>query len=397
MPSKQTKLLRNVEKDFQIVRKIFLNIKTGWFDKSKNRSNLVSAKDISIGQIQGRYRLNLNDNKLKIQEFFFDLEWSAFTEDGRKIELITRQIVDSYFPRLKRAAKRLLFILFKYIPKEYIYIRASGSGMHIIFFLKGLKNMDEWELITRYFINKSKLPDTKHAKSLAFGLDKDTILSSDRKISEFGSWNKLKKELKKEVDYLNYATYLTIDDFFKAKHYPFCHNFKSVKYPARYQYLKLPEKLSEDAKNAKMDNEAESMIRLRYNGNVSLKPVKDYTPVNDEHISIPENDPASQLKKCQAYWGILRKRETEWYERHFLVKFLKYTLRLSREEITELIGKYTCWSDYNKGTTEYYVRKHFREGTCETKVKKPPKKKTLIEYGLCKEESKECVYKENYK
>jgi len=78
MPSKQTKLLRNVEKDFQIVRKIFLNIKTGWFDKSKNRSNLVSAKDISIGQIQGRYRLNLNDNKLKIQEFFFDLEWSAF-------------------------------------------------------------------------------------------------------------------------------------------------------------------------------------------------------------------------------------------------------------------------------------------------------------------------------
>ena len=63
-----------------------------------------------------------------------------------------------------------------------------------------------------------------------------------------------------------------------------------------------------------------------------------------------------------------------------------------RWEIAELFNKYACWSDYNKSTTTYYVRKHFREGTCETKVKKPPKKKTLIKYGLCKDDCKECVY-----
>lgn len=383
----QIELLTNMEKDFKIAGKIFLNIKTGWFDNCKNSSNLVSAKDISIEQIQGRYRLNINDNELKIQEFFFDLEWSAFTENGEKIKLITKQTADNYFPRLKRAAKKLLFILFKYIPKDYIYIKASGSGLHIIFFLKGLKNMDEWELITRYLIFKSKLPNTKNADKLVFGLDKDTIISSKRKIAEFGSWNKLKKDLKAEVDYLNYAAYLIVDDFFKAKHYPFCSDFKSVKYP-KYQYFNLPEKLLDDAKKAKMDEAAKP---------IKASPVKDLTPIKDKLIvpckdNIPEEDPASQLKKCPAYWNILRAKETEWYERHFLVKFLKYFLKLSREQIIELIDQYHCWQDYNKRTTTYYVRKHFREGTCETKVKKPPKKKTLIKYGLCRNKCGDCVY-----
>ena len=385
MPT-QSILLRNMERDFKITRKIFLNIKTGWFDNSKNKSNLVSAKDIAVDQIQGRYRLNLNDNELKIQEFFFDLEWSAFTEEGKKIKVITKQIVDDYFPRLKRATKRLLFILFKYIPKDFIYIRVSGSGLHLIFFLKGLKNMDEWRLITQYLIYKSKLPNTKRAENLAFGLDSETIISSDRKIAEFGSWNKLKKDLKKEMDYLNYATYLTVDEFFKAKHYPFCSDLKSVKYP-QYQYLVLPKKLLEDAKAAKIDE--------------AVHPIKDLMPVKDNlivssKIIIPNLDSAIHLKKCPAYWNILRKNETEWYERHFLVKFLKYFLKLDKPEIIELIDKYNCWNDYNKQTTGYYIRKHFRQGTCETKIQRPVKRKTLIKYGLCEKKCKDCVYYEMF-
>jgi len=379
-----------MEKDFKITRKIFLNIKTGWFDNSKNKSNLVSAKYITVDQIQGRYRLNLNDNELKIQEFFFDLEWSAFTEDGKKIKVITKQIVDDYYPRLKRATKKLLFILFKYIPKDFIYIRISGSGLHIIFFLKGLKNMDEWESITQYIIYKSKLPNTKRAENLTFGLDSETIISSDRKIAEFGSWNKLKKDLKAEVDYLNYATYLTVDELFKAKQYPFCSDLKSVKYP-QYQYFVLPKKLLEDAKNIKIDEVANPVK--------DSSPVKDLTPVKDDFsvsskIIIPNLDSAIHLKKCPAYWNILRKNETEWYERHFLVKFLKYFLKLNKPEIIELIDKYNCWQDYNKRTTEYYVRKHFRKGTCETKIQRPVKRKTLIKYGLCEKKCKDCVYYE---
>ena len=239
--------------------------------------------------------------------------------------------------------------------------------------------MDEWELITRYLINKSKLPDTKHAKSLAFGLDKDTILSSDRKISEFGSWNKLKKELKKEVDYLNYATYLTIDDFFKAKHYPFFPDFESVKYPDRLRYIDLPVKLLADAKDTKIENPVKDST------------VKDLTAVKDD-LEMPESELASKLKQCPAYWNMLRKPETEWYERHFLVKFMKYALRFTQGQIIETIDKYNGWSDYSKRTTTYYIRKHFREGTCETKVKKPPRKETLVKYGLCKDDCNRCIY-----
>src|SRR3989344_3875808 len=130
----QLELLKEMEQDFKITRKIFLNLKTGWFDNSKGKSNMVFAKDITLEPIQGRYRLNLTDNLLGVQEFFFDIEWSQFDENGAKIKLITKEITNQYFPKLKRAAKKLLFPLLKYIPKEFIYIRVSGTGLHIIFF-----------------------------------------------------------------------------------------------------------------------------------------------------------------------------------------------------------------------------------------------------------------------
>jgi len=393
----QLELLKEMEQDFGITRPIFLNLKTGWFDNSKGKSNLVSAKDISLEHIQGRYRLNLNDNLLKIQEFFFDIEWSPFTEDGTKIKLITKEIADQYFPRLKRVSKKLLFPLLKYIPKDFIYIRVSGTGLHIIFFLKGLKDMSEWELITRYLIHKSKLQNTKNADNLVFGLDKDTILSSDRKIAEFGSWNKLKKDFKEEVAYLNYATYLTVDEFFKAKQYPFCPDFKSVRYPIQYQYLELPKKLLDDAKKAKLDDFVSTVDKNAAPKTASVSS-SGITPATGMHIKeftgeIPKDDPAYQLvKSCKCYWNILRDENASWYARQFLVKFLKYALKLNREQILQLIDKYTGWSDYNPRITAFYVNKHFRKGTCETKVMKPPRKKTLIKYGLCDNKCEKCVY-----
>jgi len=398
----QINLLKAMEQDFKITRKIFLNLKTGWFDNSKGKSNLVFAKELTLEQIQGRYRLNLNDNHEKVQEFFFDIEWSPFTDEGEKIVMITKEIANKYFPRLKRAAKRLLFPILKYIPKDFIYIRASGTGLHIVFFIKGLKSMDEWALITRYLIHKSKLQNTKNATKLVFGLDKDTILSSDRKIAEFGSWNKLKKDFKEEVDYLNYAVYLSVDDFFKAKQYPFCQDFKSVKYPDKYQYLEFPKKLLEDAKNAKLDSMDEfSSNNSNINDSLNNKnksTANELTQVKTRRIiefkgKIPKNDPAYQLvKHCKCYWNMLRDENAPWYARQFLVKFLKYVLKLDREQILKLIDKYAGWSDYNPRITAFYVNKHFRKGTCETKVMKPPRKKTLVKYGLCMNNSGKCVY-----
>jgi len=57
-------------------------------------------------------------------------------------------------------------------------------------------------------------------------------------------------------------------------------------------------------------------------------------------------------------------------------------LNLNKKEIIELIYKYNAWSDYNPRITAYYVAKHFREGTAETKVRKPVRKATLKRYGI---------------
>src|SRR3989338_845367 len=397
--SKQTELLKAMEKDFGITRQIFLNLKTGWYDNSKGKSNLVFAKHIDKEQIQGRYRLNLNDNTLEIQEFFFDAEWSPFTFIGKEIKLVTKAITDQYFPRLKRATKKLLFPVMKYIPKRFIYIRVSGTGLHLIFFLRGLQSMSDWELITRFFILKSRLKNTKHADRLIFGLDTETMLSSDRKIAEFGSWNKLKRDFKKEVSYLNYSTYLSVDDFFKATNYPFCSDFNLVKYPEKYEYHEVSKRLLKDAARFTPVIVEDSQLSTK-----SILPSKSQNPSSSLTTSesrqiiefkgiIPENDPAFQLvKNCNCYWNILRDANATWYARQFLVKFLKYSLKLNREQILELIDKYHGWSDYNPRITAFYVNKHFRKGTCETKVMKPPRKKTLVKYGLCMNNSGKCVY-----
>lgn len=395
----QKELLIAMQKDFGITRKIFLNLKTGWYDRSKGKSNLVNAEDITIEPIQGRYRLNMNDNLEKVQEFYFDIEWSPFTKDGKEIKPITKEIVNLYLPRLKRVAKKVLFILLKYIPKENISIRISGTGLHIIFFAKGLSSMDEWMLITKYIIFKSKLPNTKNADKLVFGLDRDTILSSDRKIAEFGSWNKLKKDFKEEVDYLNYATYISVKDFFAVKDYPFCGDYNSVKYPDRYKEFPIPVKLLQDVKNANLGSIED--VKLSTNSitaNIQTTTGTELSKSSGRLIveykgQIPEDDPAYRLiSHCKCYWNMLRDANATWYARQFLVKYLKYVLKLDREQILKLIDKYTAWSDYNPRITAFYVNKHFRKGTCETKVQKPPRKKTLVKYGLCDNKCEECVY-----
>ena len=395
----QVELLKAMEKDFGITRQIFLNLKTGWYDNSKGKSNLVFAKHITLGQIQGRYRLNLADSTLGIQEFFFDLEWSPYSEDGKEIKVVTNQITDKYFLRLKLAAKRLLFPVMRYIPKRFIYIRASGTGIHIIFFLHGLLSVSEWELITKYFIFKSKLKNTKNSYRLVFGLDKDTVLSSERKIAEFGSWNKLKKDFKQEVNYLNYATYLSVDEFFKANHYPFCPDFMSVKYPEKYEYHEVSKRLLNDAKKIITESTEESQLSTNKMYSAKSPNLAIASDSSEERQivefsgTIPENDPAYQLvKNCKCYWNMLRDANATWYARQFVVKYLKYVLKLDREEILELIHKYNGWSDYNPRITAFYVNKHFRKGTCETKVEKPPRKKTLIKFGLCDNKCDNCIY-----
>ena len=166
----QKDLLMQLDNDFKVIRPIHLNLKTGWYDRSRHGPNLCFAKNISVPHIQGRYRLNAIDNNAEIQEFFFDVEFSKYDKNGVKIKPISKTLVNQYFKSLKYSAKKLLRKILWHIPKNYVYVRISGTGLHFTFFLSGMKNENQWESITRYFIGKSRLQNTKHVGKLVFGV-----------------------------------------------------------------------------------------------------------------------------------------------------------------------------------------------------------------------------------
>jgi len=89
---------------------------------------------------------------------------------------------------------------------------------------------------------------------------------------------------------------------------------------------------------------------------------------------------------------MLKNPNADWYERNFLVKWLKYGMKLNEQQILNLIDKHCGWSDYKPNITAFYVHKHFINGTAETKYKMPIRKKILIKYGHCKDDCEECVY-----
>ncbi len=365
------------------MKPLFLNLRTGWFDRSMYGSNLVFAKDIAVSFIQGRYRVNADSNKMNISEFWFDAEFKT----GKK-EVLTKVLVNQRFLRLKKVVVKLLRFLLLYFPKDKLYIKASGSGFHVYFFLKDC-DKETWELFIHHILYRVRIPNTKHVSELTFGLDIDSILSSERKISEIGSWNKVKKDFKHEVNYLNFNTWVSVDKFFELVSYPFCSSSESVQYPLQYECCNMSEKLLREAKKAKSIGTRESSNSL-----LLTKPSR----VLEFKGNIQKNDSAYQLQKhCSCYWNILRNPDSQWYARNFLVKWLIYSMQLEKAEILELINKYNAWSDYEPRITAFYVEKHFKEGTNESKVKRPPKKETLIKYGLCKNKSKRCVYGKLYK
>ncbi len=376
----QKNLLIQLDNDFKVIRPIHLNLRTGWYDRSRHGPNLCFAKNITVQHIQGRYRLNTKDNEADVQEFFFDMEWSKYYQNGTKIKTISKDIANQYFKNLKYAAKNLLRKILWHIPKNYVCVRISGTGLHFTFFLSGIKNEKQWESITQYFIGKSGLPNSKHAGRLVFGVEYDSTLSSDRKMAEFGSWNKLKKDFKQEVDYLHYNTFMTVDDFISCTDYPFCSNLTEVKYPSKYEAFPVPAKLLEESScyDFAISKSSGDKLSNSANGSITIASKRNVIEFNGQ---IPINDPA-RIISATPYWNMLRNSEASWYERQFLVKFLRWGLNLSQKEILDLLDKYNAWSDYDIRITAFYVVKHFREGTAETKVKKPVRKETLVKYGL---------------
>jgi hypothetical protein len=90
---------------------------------------------------------------------------------------------------------------------------------------------------------------------------------------------------------------------------------------------------------------------------------------------------------------ILQEPESRvWQARNFLVKDLQYLFKMNEKQIIDFIAKENKWNDYNPEVTKMYIKRHFTEGRNESLVKKPIKRSTLMKYGYCKNDCKECIY-----
>jgi len=101
----------------------------------------------------------------------------------------------------------------------------------------------------------------------------------------------------------------------------------------------------------------------------------------------------SFLKRCPAYYQILKEATSkQWQDREFLVKFLKYFMKLGKVDIKQLVARHNAWGNFDPKITGQKIDAHFTDGTYATKVKKYVLKPTLIKFGLCPDNCKKCIY-----
>lgn len=249
MIKSQKQLFSEMMKNFGVSRPVFVDHESAWIDTKLVLTPMELHTEHSIG----RYRLNLSDTT-GVQEFWFDIEATHYNplKPDEEIKLLTKEYVNKCFPHVKDAVKKLVktMIFEAGIPKDKIYIRASGSFFHVTFFLRELKNEEQWKNITNWIINKAGLENTDPKKRTSFlvGIDKNAAISVKRKLREYASSNKDKYEQKDpsktRTDYLNYCTYISVDDFNELKTYPFCDDPKKVKFPPKgYEAIDVPQTL----------------------------------------------------------------------------------------------------------------------------------------------------------
>lgn len=342
---RQKQLFLNMENDFGLTKPIFLNTSYGWYD-----NKLVHAQDLTKLSI-GRYRVDLDTNDKGIQEFWFDFEWTKYDEQGNLIKQVSKDLTQARFLQLQKVLEGFSKHLMKVVDLRRVYVRSSGMGFHVFFFVQGIIK-DQWILITRKFLVDSKIPNTKGQTTLIYGLDYDSVISTRKKLRETFSPNFDKSRTKKEVQYENYASCFGLSDFLQLITYPFAESLSDVICPEKYEitYLK---------KTAMIKNKAVG----------------------------------SKVRDCPALMRILQEPESRvWQARNFLVKDLQYLFKMTEKQIFDFIVKENKWNDYNPEVTKMYIKRHFTEGRNESLVKKPIKRSTLMKYGYCKNDCGECIY-----
>jgi len=224
MVASQHQLLHSLERDCNVTRSLFLNTSHSWAD-----TFLVQASQLTKRSL-GRYRLDFDMNTAGIQELWFDLE-----TDGPKLK--TKAWVQQHWQPLRDCALRLVNMLCTHLPEDCVYVTASGTGLHIRAFVRGINSPDHRDALLYHLLDRASIENSKGDKRT--GCDYPSTFSIRKKVRSIGAPNADKRYTGK-ADYTHYCTWTPTTTLRTLRGYPFCADTGKVQYPLRYRFVDLP-------------------------------------------------------------------------------------------------------------------------------------------------------------
>jgi len=304
-------------------------------------SKLVSAAEIRSNNIIGRYRIN-PQNSEGTWELWFDIESNR--------HLTTQSEIQQHFNDLKQATLKVLSVLSWFgIPKDCIFIKSSGRGVHIHVFVKGIRDRVQYQAIMEAIIDKTELPNIKsreyaHLDMVVFGVDRAS-LKTVTKIREFGAVND------KVQGCFVYTTHIPYDGFLKLKKYPFVFDPDKVEYPSIKTFV--------------VDK---PFIRKLHEANTEsiTTPFKDPT---EKVIYDLDGDPR-ELYNCPLIKSLSEKAKEQHHltniERVFLSQTFPFFGERGEKELQDVLSN--C-EDYDEAYSQYQINSMKRNNrkpiTCE--------------------------------
>ncbi|MFA5307284.1 MAG: hypothetical protein WC365_07595 [Candidatus Babeliales bacterium] len=225
--TRQKNYLQMLEKACEVTTKIFVNRNLAkWRDIEKatgincwaiTDDKLSWANEIDELNILGRRRID-NNYSNTIYEQWYEIDANT--------SLQTKKQINDEWKSIAKTGKKLLATLMDFeIPRECIYIKSSGRGLHFSVFTTGFRDAQQFTNALQTIMEASGINlsiKQSQAKGIIWGFDSAAITSSRRFIRELGGQND------KLSDITHYCSIVSTLDIEK---YPFITKPNDVVYP----------------------------------------------------------------------------------------------------------------------------------------------------------------------
>jgi hypothetical protein len=312
-----------------------------------NDENLSRVSELKNDYIVGRYKLNLENSE--VQELVYDIE--------SNINPTSQIQVNDHFKELREATMQVIRTLLDFgIPQDCIYVKASGKGMHVQTFIKGLTEQ-QFKTLSDCLLEKIKLPNVKSSEcpsdKIVFGLDTSTTTKSVMKLREYGG-------IHDKLGQYHYCTNVDITKLPKMKTYPFNLNPKEIVYPA----LKIC-----------MFNEEQINKLNEINIQQLTKELVNDEPINYDRLGNPDD-----LQKCPLVAYLIEKSKQPHpdarhnlnnNDRIFLSHLYTFFGKAGEQQLHKILEN--CKDDYKYKLTQYQIeslkRNNHKPITCQWAIR----------------------------